>query len=162
MSRTEYVRKSFTVVAEEVTFENVHQVAEWCKGKVVMESTKLLGTETKLPVILLKGQGDNRGKEFKATLGCFVVELKGSFRVYKNAQFFSSFEKAEHEDKEKYVCVNAVDLFEKDENQLELTPTEKIFGKDSLVARSTKEALAEFEEKLSAGFEKLPDPEETA
>jgi hypothetical protein len=94
MTRTEYVRKSFSVVAEEVNFENVHEVAAWCKGTVVMETTKLMGTETKLPVIVLKGQGDNRGKEFKATLGCFVVELKGSFRVYKNAQFFSSFEEA--------------------------------------------------------------------
>lgn len=92
MSRNVYTRKSFTVLAEEVTFENVHEVAEWCKGTVVMENTKLMGTETKLPVILLKGQGDNRGKEFKATLGCYVVELKGSFRVYKNQQFFSSFE----------------------------------------------------------------------
>jgi hypothetical protein len=107
MTRNEYVRKSFSVIAEEVTFENVNEVAEWCKGTVVMENTKLMGTETKLPVILLKGQGDNRGKEFKATLGCYVVELKGSFRVYKNAQFFSSFEQKVVLEEDIIQCVNA-------------------------------------------------------
>jgi hypothetical protein len=92
MAPTEFIRKAFTVRAEEVTFDNVHEVAAWCKGTVEMELTKILGTETKLPVIKLKGQGDNRGKEFTATLGCYVVELKGSFRVYKQTQFFQSFE----------------------------------------------------------------------
>jgi hypothetical protein len=95
MTPKEYVRKSFAVVAEEVNFENVHEVAAWCKGKVEMKTTKLMGTETKLPVIVLKGQGDSKHKEFLATLGCFIVELKGSFRVYKAGQFWSAFDEKE-------------------------------------------------------------------
>jgi hypothetical protein len=92
METKEFARKTFTVQAVEVTLENYREVAEWCKGEVVFESTKMLGTTTKLPVIKIKGQGDNRGKEFKATLGCYVVELKGSFRSYRPPQFWSSFE----------------------------------------------------------------------
>lgn len=92
METNEYIRKPFTVTAVEVTFENINEVAEWCKGTVAMENTRLLGTETKLPVIKLKGQGDSRGKEFTATLGCYIVELKGAFRIYKQVQFFQSFE----------------------------------------------------------------------
>lgn len=92
MDTNEYIRKPFTVTAVEVTLENINEVAEWCKGTVVMETVRMLGTETKLPVIKLKGQGDSRGKEFSATLGCYVVELKGAFRIYKQVQFFQSFE----------------------------------------------------------------------
>jgi hypothetical protein len=90
-----YDRKPFSVLAVQVTFENVNQVAEWCKGAVIKQKTKMLGVETEVPAIRVEGQGDNRGKSFVATLGCYVVELKGSFRVYKPQQFDSSFTKSE-------------------------------------------------------------------
>ena len=106
MTRKEYVRKAFPVVAEEVGFDNVHEVATWCKGTVVMEETRLMGTTTKLPVIVLDGQGASKGKKFNAHLGCFIVELRGSFRVYRPAQFFDSFEEKVEEDE--MICVNAV------------------------------------------------------
>jgi len=51
-------------------------------------------------VIKIQGQGDNRGKEFTATLGCYIVELKGSFRVYKPQQFESSFDVIAKSDEE--------------------------------------------------------------
>lgn len=92
MDIVEYIRKPFTVRAVEVTFKNIEQVAEWCKGTVEEQVSKMMGSEIKLPVIKIQGQGDNRGKEFTAALGCYVVELKGAFRVYKQAQFFQSFE----------------------------------------------------------------------
>lgn len=89
---TEFVRKSFTVKAVEVTFKNVEQIAEWCKGRVDTETTRILGNETELPVVKFPGQGEDKGKELIARLGYFVVESKGRFRVYKAPQFWASFE----------------------------------------------------------------------
>ena len=94
MQIEKYDRKPFSVMAVQLNFENVMDVAEWCKGTVVKQKTKMLGVETEIPAIRVEGQGDNRGKSFVATLGCYVVELKGSFRVYKPAQFDSSFQVA--------------------------------------------------------------------
>lgn len=88
----EYDRKPFTVTAVKVTFENIQQVAEWCNGTLDKQATKMLGTEADLPVIRVKGTGDNRNKETVASLGCYIVELNGSFRVYKEPQFFASFD----------------------------------------------------------------------
>lgn len=89
-----YDRRPFSVKAVQVDFKNVNEVAEWCKGTVITQKAKMLGVETDVPAIRVEGQGDNRGKSFVASLGCYVVELKGSFRVYKPQQFDSSFEKA--------------------------------------------------------------------
>lgn len=95
MQIEKYDRKPFSVEAVQVRFDNVNEVAAWCKGEVIIQKTKMLGVETDVPAIRVAGQGDNRGKSFVASLGCYVVELKGSFRVYKPAQFDASFEKAE-------------------------------------------------------------------
>lgn len=92
MEITEYVRKVFTVNAVKVDFENYREVAEWCKGTLDKQKTRMMGTEADLPVIKIKGVGENRGKEFVAGIGCWVVELNGSYRVYKEPQFFASFE----------------------------------------------------------------------
>lgn len=92
METRQYTRKPFPVNAVQVTLQNIEQVAEWCRGTVELVSTRMLGTSTDLPVIKIQGQGDNRGKLFTASLGCFVVEQKGSFRVYKPAQFEASFD----------------------------------------------------------------------
>lgn len=93
MELTEYARKTFTVKAVKVNFENIKEVAEWCGGTLDTQTTKMLGTKTELPVIKVKGVGENRDKEFVATLGCYVVELNGSYRVYKEQRFFEFFEK---------------------------------------------------------------------
>jgi len=86
------VRKQFPVDFEQVTLENINDVAKWCGGTVEKREQRMLGTTVELPVIAMKGQGDQRGKSYDAALGCFVVELKGSFRVYKPAQFAASFD----------------------------------------------------------------------
>lgn len=92
---TEFIRKSFTVKAVEVTFKNVENVASWCKGRVDSETTRILGNETELPVVKFPGQGEDKGKELVARLGYFVVvDSKGRFRVYKAPQFWASFEQA--------------------------------------------------------------------
>src|SRR5688500_6098393 len=94
MQIEKYDRKPFSVDAVQVRFDNIAEIAEWCKGEIITQKTKMLGVETDVPAIRVAGQGDNRGKYFVASLGCYVVELKGSFRVYKPAQFDASFERA--------------------------------------------------------------------
>lgn len=95
MQIEKYDRKPFSVEAVRVDFNNVHEVAAWCKGKVVGQKTKMMGVQTEVPAVEVQGQGDNRGKTFVASLGCYIVELKGSFRVYKPQQFEASFEKTQ-------------------------------------------------------------------
>lgn len=95
MLTEKYNRRPFPVEAVQVAFENIHDVAEWCKGTVVTQKTKMLGVEADVPAIRVPGQGESRGKDFIATLGCYIVELKGSFRVYKPAQFDATFVKIE-------------------------------------------------------------------
>jgi len=91
----DYNRKTFTVRAVEVNFQNVDELAKWCKGKVGSESTRVLGgADVDLPVLKLQGQGEDRGKELVARLGNFIVESKGRFRVYKAPQFWAAFEEA--------------------------------------------------------------------
>lgn len=94
MQIEKYDRKPFSVLAVQVNFENVHEVADWCKGTVIKQKAKMLGVNTDVPAVQLQGQGDSRGKAFIATLGCYIVELKGSFRVYKPGQFDSAFQPA--------------------------------------------------------------------
>lgn len=94
-----YDRKPFSVKAVQVDFKNVNEVAEWCNGTVITQEIKMLGVKTEVPAIRLEGQGDNRGKSFIASLGCYVVEFKGSFRVYKPQYFDDSFVKAQVEEK---------------------------------------------------------------
>lgn len=94
MKTDKFERISFTVNAVQVTLENHLEVAEWCKGTVTQRATRILGADAMLPVILIKGTGDNRGKTFEAALNCWVVELRGSFRSYKPLQFDSAFRAA--------------------------------------------------------------------
>lgn len=92
MEIKQFTRKPFPVNAIQVTLQNVDDVAKWSGGTVELRPTKMMGTYTDLPVILLQGQGENRGKDFEAALGCWIVELKGSFRSYKPQQFEASFD----------------------------------------------------------------------
>jgi len=89
----EYDRAPFTVNAKQVTLDNIEELAQICGGVIEKRDAKMLGAIVQLPIIRLKGTGDNRGKTFEATLGCWIVELKGSYRVYKEAQFQASFVK---------------------------------------------------------------------
>jgi hypothetical protein len=96
MELQEFVRKPFPVKAVEVNFQNAYEVAEWCRGRVELKKTRLMGGagkgEMDLPTVVFKGTGDNRDKEFTAGLGDWVVELRGNFRMFKKAQFRATFE----------------------------------------------------------------------
>jgi len=90
---TEYVRKPFGVKAEEITYENIEAIAEWCKGRVDNETSRILGAgEVKLPVVKIDGTGEDAGRELVARLGYFIVQFGKRFRVYKPAQFRAAFD----------------------------------------------------------------------
>lgn len=92
METQQAVRKAFPVKVVQVTLQNIEEVAAWCKGTVELRDTRMMGTITQLPVVVIQGMGDNRDKTFEAALGCWVVELRGSFRSYKPIQFEGSFD----------------------------------------------------------------------
>lgn len=98
MDAKQYVRKTFPVYAVQVTLENHEEVAQWCNGTIEMASVKILGTPTPLPAVRIKTQGNET--DVLATIGCYVVQMNQSYRVYKPAQFHSSFEASVEEDSE--------------------------------------------------------------
>lgn len=89
MDTKQYTRKPFPVSAVQITLQNIEEVAKWCGGTIEQRPTKMLGTTTDLPIIRLKGARD---KDFEAFLGCWIVELNGSFRGYKPIQFDATFD----------------------------------------------------------------------
>lgn len=95
MELKQFTRIALPVNAVEVTLNDIEEIAKWCGGTIEQKSTRMMGTSVNLPVIKLQGQGDNRGKVFEASLGCWIVELRGSFRAFKPTQFESSFQAVE-------------------------------------------------------------------
>lgn len=134
MELQEFVRKPFPVTAVQVDFANAYEVAEWCKGTVVLKKTRLMGGagkgEMDLPTVVFKGTGDYRDKEFVAGLGDWVVELRGNFRVFKKAQFRATFDPAPKKEvvqatvdgEKKDVCVEHGTTVEDCVRQHELAP----------------------------------------
>lgn len=86
----EAVRKPFAVKFVEVTLANIEELAKWCGGTVEQRKTRMLGTTTELPVIVLVSK--ERGRRDEATLGCYIVGVKNSYRVYKPAVFEATFD----------------------------------------------------------------------
>lgn len=86
----EAVRKPFPVKFEQVTLANIEELAKWCGGTVEQRKTRMLGTTTELPVIVLVSK--ERGRRDEATLGCYIVGVKNSYRVYKPAVFEATFD----------------------------------------------------------------------
>jgi len=85
-------RKTFRVKYTEVSLKDIEEIAKWCGGTIEQRPTKMMGTTTDLPVIMVPGVGEHRGESFPAALGCVIVEFKGSFRVYKPQQFQQAFD----------------------------------------------------------------------
>lgn len=83
-------RKPFPVQFEQVTLDNIEELAAWCGGAIEQRNTRMLGTTTKLPVIILTNK--DRGRSDEAALGCYIVGFKGSYRVYKPAVFEATFD----------------------------------------------------------------------
>lgn len=90
----EYSRKPFDVKAVQVTLENVHDIANACKGRVEQAEYKVVGgVKMTLPCVMVPVPGANKDNEVAALIGHWVVEMKGNFRVYKPNQFNATFDK---------------------------------------------------------------------
>lgn len=99
----QFDRRPFTVSAVQVTLDNIEYLANWCKGKIDQAPTKMMGTETLLPCVKIPGQGAHKDQWFTANIGSWIVEFKGSFRVYKPVQFKATFVESETHEQEQYI-----------------------------------------------------------
>ena len=87
-----FIRRPFDVRAVQVTPQNAAEVAQWCGGTVGKAKYKLLGSfDTELDTVVVPGSGVSQGKTFVAKIGSWVVELDGSFRVYRKRQMQEMF-----------------------------------------------------------------------
>jgi hypothetical protein len=93
MKTETYSRRPFDVNAVQVTPQNAGDVAIWCNGEVGTGQYKVMGQSVKLVVVMVPGNGPNKGKMIEAKIGSWVVELNGQFRVYREKQFREEFQK---------------------------------------------------------------------
>ena len=92
MQIEKFIRRPFEVRAVQVTPQNAAEVAQWCGGTVGKAKYKLLGSfDTELDTVIVPGSGVSQGKTFVAKIGSWVVELDGSFRVYRKRQMQEMF-----------------------------------------------------------------------
>jgi hypothetical protein len=140
MDFQEATRKPFPVKVAQITLKNIEDVAKWCNGTVEMRPTRMLGTLTDLPVIVVKEQGGDRSNGFEAALGCWIVELKNNFRCYKQHQFDSAFDlvpkKPSHENHHEVLDVQqevqrAVGEFLRHESETDDQPLTEIYQDDN-------------------------------
>jgi hypothetical protein len=88
-----YTRKPFEVRAVQVNMDNAEEIAAACRGRVEKMAYKIMGVRTMLPCVKVPGQGARKHEESSAPLNHWVVEMRGSWRVYKPFQFDAEFEK---------------------------------------------------------------------
>lgn len=91
MQTETFTRKPFDVNAVQVTPTNAEEVAAWCGGKIGTSNYRLAGFTTKLNIVLVPGNGPNKGQMVEARIGSWVVEHLGNFRVYRKNQFRDTF-----------------------------------------------------------------------
>jgi hypothetical protein len=106
-----FERLPFTIQAIQVTPENIHQVAKWCRGRVKSEGKR--GLKKYIQVEVKRALNE---RQTKAYIGDWVLKAGSGFKVYTPKAFETSFRKVtEHMVK---TVKNMVDR-EKAENDLE-------------------------------------------
>lgn len=91
MEPQKFTRRPFHVYGVQVTPQNVKEVAEWCGGKIGQGTYKLAGFDTTLDIVLVPGNGPNKGELVEARIGSYITVHKGSFRVWRKKQFLETF-----------------------------------------------------------------------
>lgn len=86
METAQYRRKSFEVSAVQVTPENINEVAKWCQGDVVENSS----TDIHIKVRVLRVLNDRQTQAF---VGDWVLYAGKGYKVYTDRAFQDSFEK---------------------------------------------------------------------
>lgn len=87
-----FVRKPIYVDAVRVTVENMPQVAEWCESAI--STTTLRGRATSIPYIKVDVHRPASPRQTQAFVGDWVLKSNTGFKVYQDAPFHDSFERA--------------------------------------------------------------------
>lgn len=80
----EATRNPFDVIAVEVTFENIEQLAKWCGGEISTATYRIAGTKAKLPCVKLPAGGKLTGETITALIGHWVIKHDDTFRVFRS------------------------------------------------------------------------------
>lgn len=85
MQTNTYVRKPFKVEGIQVTDENMHEVAEWCKGTLERDNQE----KPYIAVPVLKPVSERQKTAF---VGDWVLKFNNGFKVFNDKAFHGSFE----------------------------------------------------------------------
>lgn len=86
METRTFIRKSFEVEAVQVTAENMVEVAEWCRGRVVKAKAD---EEQHVKVRVMRVMDERQTKAF---VGDWVLYAGTGYKVYNAKAFVKSFE----------------------------------------------------------------------
>lgn len=90
----EYIRRPLVVLAEEVTEENMADVAAWCRGEIrTAGPSEEEGRETEQKYIKVPVKRPLNQKQTQAYVGDWVLKAGSGFKVYTHKAFTSSFQK---------------------------------------------------------------------
>lgn len=125
------------VDAIQVTLDNIEQVADWCHGEIRLNSFngwKYIELEVSHPT------GRRTAKAFP---GDWIVTVKGSFKVYNNRAFESTFDLLKEPNPEavqNYIMATVMDTIQMMMSE-ELSEDEKTTQLSEIVATSTRRIL---------------------
>jgi len=90
----DYVRKSFSVEAIQVTEENMADVAEWCGGKVLTASHQPDNGVSSRPRMFIKVHVPNARspRQTTAFVSDWILKSGQSFKIYTEKAFRSTFQ----------------------------------------------------------------------
>lgn len=103
MEIRKFVRRSFTVRGEQVTAENINELAEWCGGTV-------LGIGTGNEHIKVDVKRPLNEKQTQAHVGDWVLSTKKGFKVYNDRAFHANFKTVDEDTKPVITNVVQYDL----------------------------------------------------
>ena len=89
MQTASYSRKSFTVEAVRVNKSNMEEVAQWCGGVIVTQTTRESKTERFIHVDVVNPTSPRQEQAF---VGDWVLKTDSMWKVYTNRAFLRSFE----------------------------------------------------------------------
>lgn len=87
----DFYRISFPVKAEQVTSENMVEIAQWCGGRILIAGETHAGKVVKDTHILVRVHNPQNRNHNKAFIGDWVVESASMFKVYPKNAFVSNF-----------------------------------------------------------------------
>lgn len=142
---TTYQRKTFRVQAIKVTEENMGELAEWCGGRVHIETSGPHGglgdPYIAVPISRIAG----RVQTAPAKVGDWITRLTdaNNFRVYRNKTFREVFEEIANAE-QKYAEVHAVIVNAMRKQDAATYNGESSRGMDQVADKATRDILGLF------------------